>query len=288
MFISFLREDFQLIEIFASSLIGGLFANLAAFSIINYIETIFGITTNFRLSELADRNHPGLRYLEENALGTFNHSLVVGTLADRAAHLIGANSQLARAMAYFHDLGKTENPTMYIENQFGSRNPHDNLPAKDSAEIIKAHVTDGIKLAKKFKIPEIVYKGIYEHHGDSVMRYFYEKEKKVDPNVEKNDFSHSGRKQTTKETTILMFADSLEGACRARFMNEDADEEKIREVVNEIFNEKISDGQLNRSPITFNELDLIKNSFQKSLEGLYHQRVMYPEITDESEIIEEE
>ena len=102
-----MREDFQLIEIFASSLIGGLFANLAAFSFINYIETIFGITTNFRLSELADRNHPGLRYLEENALGTFNHSLVVGTLADRAAHLIGANSQLARTMDYFHDLGRT-------------------------------------------------------------------------------------------------------------------------------------------------------------------------------------
>ncbi len=284
----FLREDFQLIEILVSSLIGGLFANLAAFSIINYIETIFGITTNFRLSELADRNHPGLRYLEENALGTFNHSLVVGTLADRAAHLIGANSQLARAMAYFHDLGKTENPTMYIENQFGSTNPHDNLSAKDSADIIRSHVTDGIKLAKKFKIPEIVYKGIIEHHGDSVMRYFYEKEKILDPNVEKNDFRHLGKKPTTKETTILMFADSLEGACRARFMNEDADEEKIREVVNEIFNEKISDGQLNRSPITFNELDLIKNSFQKSLEGLYHQRVMYPEITDESEIIEEE
>ena len=284
----FLREDFQLIEILVSSLIGGLFANLAAFSIINYIETIFGITTNFRLSELADRNHPGLRYLEENALGTFNHSLVVGTLADRAAHLIGANSQLARAMAYFHDLGKTENPTMYIENQFGSTNPHDNLSAKDSADIIRSHVTDGIKLAKKFKIPEIVYKGIIEHHGDSVMRYFYEKEKILDPNVEKNDFRHLGKKPTTKETTILMFADSLEGACRAKFMNEDADEEKIREVVNEIFNEKISDGQLNRSPITFNELDLIKNSFQKSLEGLYHQRVMYPEITDESEIIEEE
>ncbi len=284
----FLREDFQLIEILVSSLIGGLFANLAAFSIINYIETIFGITTNFRLSELADRNHPGLRYLEENALGTFNHSLVVGTLADRAAHLIGANSQLARAMAYFHDLGKTENPTMYIENQFGSTNPHDNLSAKDSADIIRSHVTDGIKLAKKFKIPEIVYKGIIEHHGDSVMRFFYEKEKILDPNVEKNDFRHLGKKPTTKETTILMFADSLEGACRAKFMNEDADEEKIREVVNEIFNEKISDGQLNRSPITFNELDLIKNSFQKSLEGLYHQRVMYPEITDESEIIEEE
>ena len=284
----FLREDFQLIEILVSALLGGLFANLAAFSIINYIEAIFGLTTNFRLSELADRNHPGLRYLEENALGTFNHSLVVGTLADRAAHKIGANSQLSRAMAYFHDLGKTENPSMYIENQFGSRNPHENLAPRESVEIIRKHVTDGITLAKKFKIPEIVYRGILEHHGDGVMRYFYEMEKNINPNVEKNEFRHLGNKPTTKETTILMFADSLEGACRARFLNEDADEEKIREVVEEIFNEKISDNQLDESPITFEDLSSIKESFQKSLEGLYHQRVMYPDITQDVEELEEE
>ena len=271
----FLREDFQLIEILVSGLLGGLFANLAA-------------TTNFRLSELADRNHPGLRYLEENALGTFNHSLVVGTLADRAAHKIGANSQLSRAMAYFHDLGKTENPTMYIENQFGSRNPHENLTPKESVDIIRQHVTDGITLAKRFKIPEIVYRGILEHHGDGVLRYFYEMEKSVNPNVEKNEFRHLGNKPTTKETTILMFADSLEGACRARFLNEDADEEKIREVVEEIFNEKISDNQLDGSPITFEDLSLIKESFQKSLEGLYHQRVMYPDITEDVKELEEE
>jgi putative nucleotidyltransferase with HDIG domain len=277
----FLREDFSLFEVLVTGLIGGLVANLAAFSLITYIEAIFKITTNFRLSELADRNHPGLRYLEEKALGTFNHSLVVGTLADRASNVIGANSQLARAMAYFHDLGKTENPTMFIENQFGSSNPHDNLSTYDSSQIIRAHVTDGLKLAKKFKIPEIVYNGILEHHGDSVMRFFYEKEKATNQEVEKSEFRHLGRKPTSKETVILMFADALEGACRARFLNEDADEEKIKNVIEEIFAEKISDGQLDNAPITFSDIDKIKQSFQKSLEGLYHQRVMYPEISEE-------
>ena len=277
----FLREDFSLFEVLITGLIGGLIANLAAFSLITYIEAVFKITTNFRLSELADRNHPGLRYLEEKALGTFNHSLVVGTLADRAANVINANSQLARAMAYFHDLGKTENPTMFIENQFGSSNPHDTLSTQESSNIIRAHVTDGVKLAKKFKIPEIVYTGILEHHGDSVMRFFYEKEKIENPHVDKNDFRHLGRKPTSKETVILMFADALEGACRARFLNEDADEEKIKSVIEEIFSEKILDGQLENSPITFSDIDKIKQSFQKSLEGLYHQRVMYPDISEE-------
>ena len=279
----FLRENFSFIEILVSSLLGGLVGNLAAFSLINYIELVFRLTTNFRLSEIADRNHPGLRYLEEKALGTFNHSLVVGTLGDRAANLIGANSQLVRAMAYFHDLGKTENPTMFVENQFGSSNPHDNLTSDDSVEIIRSHVPDGVKLAKKFKIPEAVYKGIIEHHGDSVMRYFYEKEKQMNPRVSKDDFRHLGQKPSSKETVILMFADSLEAACRARFQYEDADEEKISNLVDEIFDEKINDGQLLEAPITFQDLETIKQSFQSSLEGLYHQRVLYPEFTDDEE-----
>ena len=279
----FLRENFSFIEILVSSLMGGLVGNLAAFSLINYIELAFRLTTNFRLSEIADRNHPGLRYLEEKALGTFNHSLVVGTLADRAANLIGANSQLVRAMAYFHDLGKTENPTMFVENQFGSSNPHDNLTSDDSVEIIRSHVPDGVRLAKKFKIPEAVYKGIIEHHGDSVMRYFYEKEKQMNPDVLKDSFRHLGQKPSSKETVILMFADSLEAACRARFQYEDADDKKIANLVKEIFDEKINDGQLLDAPITFQDLEKIKQSFQASLEGLYHQRVLYPEFTDDEE-----
>ena len=109
-------------------------------------------------------------------------------------------------MAYFHDLGKTENPSMFVENQFGSSNPHDNLSSNESVEIIRSHVTDGVKLAKKFKIPEAVYRGIIEHHGDSVMRYFYEKEKLTNPEVAKDDFRHLGEKPSSKETVILMLS----------------------------------------------------------------------------------
>ena len=277
----FLRDDGNLTRILIFSFLIALVANLAAFSLTSYIESIFRLTSGFKLSELADRNHPGLRYLEEKALGTFNHSLVVGTLADRAANKIGANSQLARAMAYYHDLGKTTNPTMFVENQIGYTNPHDRLTPNESANIIKSHVIDGVKLAKKFKIPEVVYQGIIEHHGNAVLRFFYEKEKEINPNVSKEEFRHLGQKPSSKESAILMLADSLEAACRAIFMNEDADEQKIRNVIEEIFDEKISDGQLNDAPITFKELDAIKESFQISLEGLYHQRVLYPEISEE-------
>ena len=277
----FLRDDANITQILVFSFLSALIANLAAFSLTSYIESVFRLTSNFKLSELADRNHPALRYLEENALGTFNHSLVVGTLADRAANQIGANSQLARAMAYYHDLGKTENPTMFVENQIGYSNPHENLLPYESANIIKSHVTEGVKLAKRFKIPEIVYKGIIEHHGDGVIRYFYEKEKLENNDVLKEDFRHLGQKPSSKESAILMLADSLEAACRAIFMVEDADDEKIKNVIEEIFNEKIADDQLSKAPITFEELSIIKDSFQKSLEGLYHQRVLYPDISEE-------
>ncbi len=277
----FLREDENLTQILIISFLSALFANLAALSFTTYVENIFKLASSFKLSELADRNHPALRYLEENALGTFNHSLVVGTLADRAANQIGANSQLARAMAYYHDLGKTINPTMFVENQIGYANPHDSLLPTDSAQIIQSHVVEGVKLAKKFKIPEIVYQGIREHHGDSVIRYFYEKEKKLNPFVVKQDFRHLGQKPSSKESAILMFADSLEAACRAIFLAEDADKEKIKQVIDNIFNEKINDNQLENAPLTFREISIIKQSFQESLEGLYHQRVLYPEISEE-------
>jgi len=277
----YLRQEANLTQILLVAFFSSLITNLFAFSLISYVENIFRITSNLKLSELSDRNHPALRYLEDNALGTFNHSLVVGTLADRAAMKIGANSQLSRAMAYYHDLGKTSNPLMFVENQIGYSTPHDQLNPYESAEIIKSHVTEGVKLAKKFKIPEIVYKGIQEHHGDSVIRFFYEKAKEQGVQVNKNEFRHLGIKPTTKESAILMFADSLEAACRAIFMQEDADETKIRNIIEQIFNEKISDGQLQNSPLTFKEITLIKESFQKSLEGLYHQRVLYPESSEE-------
>ena len=283
----FLREDSSLISLVLWAFLGALFANLAAFSSITYIETFFRLTTNFRLSELADRNHPALRYLEEKALGTFNHSLVVGTLADRACSKIGANSQLARAMAYFHDLGKTINPSMFVENQFSFQNPHDKLSPLDSVNIIREHVPAGLEIAKKYRIPEVVSNGIKEHHGNAVMRFFYEKEKKYNPEVDKDKFRHEGRKPTTKESAVVMLADSIEGSSRARFTKEDATPEKISQLIDEIFDEKIDDHQLSNAPLTLREIDIVKKAFQESVEGLYHQRVSYPEIT-ESEYSEEE
>ncbi len=283
----FLKEDGSLLRLALYALVGGIMANLAAFSSITYIETGFRLTTNFRLSELADRNHPALRYLEEKALGTFNHSLVVGTLADRACTKIEANSQLARAMAYFHDLGKTVNPSMFVENQFSFQNPHDKLSPLDSVNIIRDHVPEGIEIAKKYRIPEVVSNGILEHHGNAVMRFFYEKEKQYNDNVDKKLFRHLGRKPTTKESAVVMLADSIEGSSRARFTKEDATPTKISELIEEIFNEKINDNQLTSSPLTLQEIQIIKDSFQESIEGLYHQRVLYPEITDSTSSEEE-
>ena len=283
----FLKEDGSLLRLVLYALVGGIMANLAAFSSITYIETGFRLTTNFRLSELADRNHPALRHLEEKALGTFNHSLVVGTLADRACTRIEANSQLARAMAYFHDLGKTVNPSMFVENQFSFQNPHDKLSPLDSVNIIRDHVPEGIEIAKKYRIPEVVSNGILEHHGDAVMRFFYEKEKQYNDNVDKKLFRHLGRKPTTKESAVVMLADSIEGSSRARFTKEDATPIKISELIEEIFNEKINDNQLTSSPLTLQEIQIIKDSFQESIEGLYHQRVLYPEITDSTSSEEE-
>tara|TARA_B100000586_G_scaffold174275_1_gene127312 strand:- start:61 stop:2253 length:2193 start_codon:yes stop_codon:yes gene_type:complete len=283
----FLKEDGSIVRLVVYALIGGIMANLAAFSSITYIETGFRLTTNFRLSELADRNHPALRFLEERALGTFNHSLVVGTLADRACTKIEANSQLARAMAYFHDLGKTVNPSMFVENQFSFQNPHDKLSPLDSAKIIRDHVPEGIEIAKRYRIPEVVSNGILEHHGDAVMRFFYEKEKQYNDNVDRKLFRHEGRRPTTKESAVVMLADSIEGSSRARFTKEDATPTKISELIEEIFNEKINDNQLNSSPLTLQEIQIIKESFQESIEGLYHQRVLYPEITESASSEEE-
>ncbi len=251
------------------------FAGLAA---LQFFEAAFDVTTTLRLLDLTDRNHAALQLLQEEAFGTFNHSLMVGTLADAAARAIGANPLLARAMAYYHDLGKVENPTYFIENQFGMQNPHDFLEPKESAEIIRSHVTSGVALARKFKIPSDVAQGIVSHHGDGVMRFFYEKARSQegDDRVDIGDFRHIGHKPRTAETAILMLADALEAACRAVFQTEEPTPDAIEKVVERIVQEKVEDGQLSESPLTLGQLTKIKRAFLDSLIGHYHQRIAYP------------
>jgi len=252
-------------------------ASLLGLAGLQFFESAFDITTTLSLLDLTDRNHKALQLLQEEAFGTFNHSLMVGTLADAAARSIGADPLLARAMAYYHDLGKTKNPTFFIENQFGIPNPHDVMDPKDSAEIIRSHVTAGVALAREFKIPTDVAQGIVSHHGDGVMRFFYEKAREqhgVDLDID--DFRHVGHKPMTAETAILMVADSLEAACRAVFQTEEPLPDAIEKVVNRVMDEKLEDGQLSESPLTLGELTRIKRAFLESLVGHYHQRIAYP------------
>lgn len=258
---------------FGASAVAGLLAGTA----LQFFESAFDVTTTLSLLDLTDRNHKALQLLQEKAFGTFNHSLMVGTLADAAARAIGANPLLARAMAYYHDLGKTENPTYFIENQFGMQNPHDFIEPKESAQILRSHVSEGIALARQFKIPTDVAQGIVSHHGDGVMRYFYEKARAKDGDeVNVDDFRHIGHKPRTAETAILMLADSLEAACRAVFQVEEPTPEAIEKVVNRIIDEKVEDGQLSESPLTLAELTHIRKAFLDSLVGHYHQRIAYP------------
>jgi putative nucleotidyltransferase with HDIG domain len=252
-------------------------ASLVGLAALQFFESAFDITTSLSLLDLTDRNHEALQLLQEKAFGTFNHSLMVGTLAHAAARAIGANALLARAMAYYHDLGKTENPTMFIENQFGIQNPHDFLTPQESAEVIRKHVSDGILLARQFKIPSDVATGIVSHHGDGIMRYFYEKARSQNgDHVNPNDFRHIGHKPKTAETAIVMLSDSLEAACRANFQTEEPTPEAIEKVVDRVIDEKLNDGQLSESPLTLNELTLIRSAFLDSLVGHYHQRIAYP------------
>ncbi len=255
-----------------------LLTTLAAGMAVSFFELVFDITTSLRLLDVTDRNHPALQLLQEEAWGTFNHSLMVGTLADKAAKAIGANNLLARAAAYYHDLGKTQNPSYFIENQFGISNPHDLLPPEESAEIIRNHVLDGVDLAKQYRIPSEVADGILCHHGDGIMRYFYERAKELygEDGLNVADYRHAGHKPRTREMAILMMADALEGATRAVFTDRDPTPEAIAQVVDRVVAEKVNDGQLSESDLTLGDLTRVKAAFVDALVGHYHQRIPYP------------
>jgi putative nucleotidyltransferase with HDIG domain len=256
----------------------GLISGVAALGLLPFLSSVFGITTTQTLLDLTDRNHPALRLLEEEAPGSFNHSLMVGSLAGKAARAIGGNPLLAQAMAYFHDLGKTVSPQYYVENQFGVSNPHDALPPEKSAAVVRSHVAEGLRLAQEHGIPPEVAQAIVTHHGTSLMRYFYHKalelygEDEVDP----ADYRHRGRKPRSKEMVVVMMSDSCEAAARALVQHEDPTSEGLRNLVEQVIAEKVEDGQLEESQVTFGELTRIKETIVEGLIGYYHARIPYP------------
>jgi putative nucleotidyltransferase with HDIG domain len=258
------------------AVLGGLLAGMVAQALVSFLENLFRMTTTLTLLDLVDRNHPALRLIEEKAPGTFNHSMLVGTLAGKAARAIGASPLLAQADAFYHDLGKTENPVYFIENQFSISNPHDQLDPVESAKILRAHVTDGLRLARQYRLPPEVAAGIRSHHGTGLMRYFYHQALEADPDVDPQLFRHHGEKPKRKETAILMICDAVEGAARAHAQEQDPTAESIAKVVDAVVGEKLDDGQLDESDLTFGDLTKVKAALVDSLVGYYHTRVPYP------------
>lgn len=257
-------------------LIGGILAGLIAQGLVSFLENLFRVTTTLTLLDLVDRNHPALRLIEEKAPGTFNHSILVGTLAGKAARAIGADPLLAQAAAFYHDLGKVEDPVYFIENQFGIPNPHDHLDPVDSCRIIRSHVTDGLRLARQYRLPSEIADGIRRHHGTGLMRYFYHQGMEANPDADPQLFRHHGEKPKRKEMAILMICDAVEGAARAHAQDQTPTSESLKKVVDAIVGEKLDDGQLNESDLTFGDLTKVKAAVVDALVGYYHTRVPYP------------
>ena len=242
------------------------------------IEALFGYTTDIKLLELANLNHPALKELILQAPGTYHHSIIIGSLVEAAAEAIGANPLLARVCAYYHDIGKGRNPLYFAENQRGD-NKHNKLAPQMSALIIKRHVTDGLELARHYKLPAPVAAAIPQHHGTRLISYFYSKavadqEGKADPQpVDQSLYCYPGPKPQSRETALVMIADVVEASSRAM---QNPTPAKLQALVQSVINGVFSDGQLDECDLTLRDLHEIGKAFFQVLGGIYHSRPEYP------------
>lgn len=250
------------------------------------VEGLFGYTTDIKLLELVNREQPLLRELELRAPGTYHHSMMVGHLAEKAAEVIGANSLLAKTAGYYHDIGKMRRPHFFVENYsvHGGVNRHEKLSPSMSARIIQAHVRDGMEYGRSHKLVDPIMDGIAQHHGKSIIRFFYEKAKEqTDPEkgvgVEEHDYRYPGPLPQTREAGILMLADSVEAASRTLAETSKA---RVKQLVQRIINNYFRDGQLDECSLTLRDLNAIAASFIDTLTAIRHERIDYPETTDAS------
>lgn len=256
---------------------------LFTYPIILLFEKLFGVTTDFTLLELGDTNQPLLKELMNKAPGTFHHSLQVANLAEAASSAIGANPLLSRVGALYHDIGKMIKPEYFVENQSGGVNEHDKLKPQMSAMVIKAHVSEGVKMAKEHNLPKVLIKFIETHHGTSIIRYFFEKAKEDDnlkEMLQEDQFRYDGPLPNTKETGVLLLADGIEAASRAM---KNPTYSKLENLVNRMVDDRVKENQLSHCPLTFRDLQVIKETFINILVGVYHGRIEYPEDSDEKE-----
>ncbi|RRD28687.1 HD family phosphohydrolase [Fusobacterium canifelinum] len=253
--------------------ISGLFSGMFAIALLPYFERTFNILTVFKLMELADLSHPLLRKLSIEAPGTFQHSMMVATLSENAVIEIGGDPTFTRVACYYHDIGKTKRPQYYVENQTDGKNLHNDISPFMSKMIILAHTREGAEMGKKYKIPKEIRDIMFEHQGTTLLAYFYNKAKELDPNIQEEEFRYSGPKPQTKESAVILLADSIEAAVRSLDVK---DPVKVEQMVRKIVDSKIRDNQLSDANITFREVEIIVNSFLKTFGAIYHERIKYP------------
>lgn len=263
-------------------LTSGMVSSILAIGTLPMWETVFRMITPMKLLELANPNQPLLKKLLNDAPGTYHHSIMVGNMAERAAEAIGANSLIVRAGAYYHDIGKLKRPYFFVENQQGRNNPHDNIKPDLSTRIITSHLTDGLELVKKAKVPQVIQDIVAQHHGNTAVMYFYHKTKTNAENPEDinlDDFRYKGTKPVSREAAILMLADSVEAAVRSL---DNPSAKSVKEMIEKIFKSRLDDGQLDNCELTLREMRTVLESFMTALTGLYHERVEYPSEKDDN------
>ncbi|MGI6678316.1 MAG: HD family phosphohydrolase [Dehalobacterium sp.] len=257
-------------------ILNGILASILTIGTLPFLESAFGITTSVRLLELSSPSHPLMKRLMMEAPGTYNHSILVGNLGEAAADAIGADSLLVRVGSYYHDIGKLKRPYFFTENQPAAENPHDKITPTLSTLIIISHVKDGVELAKEHRFPRLILDIIEQHHGNSLVSYFYHKAKEGDKaeGILESDFRYQAPKPQSKEVAIIMLADSVQAAVQAM---EKPSKSLIEAKVRELVKSKVDDGQLSDCDLTFRDIETIIQAFLVVLNGIFHSRIEYPD-----------
>ena len=254
----------------------GFISGVLALGFLTPLESLLNAVTVFRLMDLSDLNTPIMKHLMVTAPGTYSHSMMVATLAESACREINANPLLARVGAYYHDLGKLEQPEYFVENQ-SAYNKHDELNPRLSASIIRRHVKKGVEKAHQLHLPQEVIDIIAEHHGNGIIAFFYNEAKKLDENISPDEFSYPGNPPSTKESAVVMLADTVEAACRTL---EKPSVPRLEKFIRQLVMKKYEDRQLDKSTLTFKEVDTIQEVFVNTLASYYHSRIEYPNQKD--------
>lgn len=260
-----------------ASFLGGIFASLVAMMFIPLLESVFNYTTDIKLLELSNLNHPLLREMIVKAPGTYHHSMMVGSMVEAAAEEIGANSLLGKVMCYYHDIGKMVYPKYFIENQKPGQNPHDHISPFMSKTLLIAHVKDGVEMGMEHKLGKPIIDGVLQHHGTTLISYFYNKaldaRQEDDPEFSENEFRYPGPKPQFREAALCMLADSIEAAARSL---DEPTPVRLQNIVRNVIQRKFSDGQLDECNLTLKDLSKVEAAFVRILIGIYHQRIDYP------------